>query len=68
VPHEHVENAGTRKRRTLWIELPPIDLLENKIGQDRTFGCHVHRNGKEDWERTALKRLLSVHTAAKVVR
>ena len=36
MPHEHVENAGTRKRRTLWIELPLIDPLENEIGALQT--------------------------------
>ncbi|WFT83573.1 hypothetical protein QA634_14320 [Methylobacterium sp. CB376] len=37
VPHEHGETAGNRKRRTLWIELPPIDPLENTIGQPESF-------------------------------
>ena len=38
MPHEHVENAGTRKRLTLWTELPPIDSLENEIGALWAFG------------------------------
>ncbi|MFC6388350.1 hypothetical protein ACFQDP_03105, partial [Methylorubrum zatmanii] len=28
--------AGTRKRRTLWIELPPIDSLENRVDDPAT--------------------------------
>jgi hypothetical protein len=38
VPHENGENAGTRKRRTLRIELPPIDPLEDEIDRKPTRG------------------------------
>jgi hypothetical protein len=36
VPHEHVENADTRQASiSLTNEPPPLDPLENGIGQDR---------------------------------